>query len=446
MIENNIPKILIFGPPFNSFSGGGITLTNLFKGWPKDKIAVTSTGHVLFMVSTDVCDTYYLLGRDEQRWVFPLNLFQRPFPSGLMTFEKEVRPIHQPVTGGKIKLSFRQILVDKIFYPFIHWLGLFHCLSEIRLSENFRKWISEYKPDILYLQVSSREDIEFSLKLTNYLSIPTVIHMMDDWPSTISKDGLFERYWRKKIDKELRELLDRMDLYLSISSPMSAEYKKRYNKNFLAFHNPVELGNWTPYCKKDFKLTADHVRILYSGRIGIGITESLIEIAKVIDAMNKAGSKIKLYIQSPSSDLEVRSRLQNFECIILNPVVEYSRLPYIFSQADMLVIANDFDKEGIDFLRFSMPTKVTEYMVSGTPVIVYAPYETAVSRFFEENGCGCCVTEQDPDKLHNAIELMISDEEYRKQLSHKAVSLAKDLFDADKVQNEFQQLLIKLIK
>ena len=192
------------------------------------------------MVSTDVCDTYYLLGKDEQRWVFPLNLFQRSFPSGLMTFGKEKRPIHQPVTGGKIKLSFRQILVDKIFYPIIHWLGLFHCLSEIRLSENFRKWLAGYKPDILYLQVSSREDIEFSLKLTDYLSIPTVIHMMDDWPSTISKDGLFESYWRKKIDKELRILLDRMDLYLSISSPMSTEYKKRYNKNFLAFHNPVD--------------------------------------------------------------------------------------------------------------------------------------------------------------------------------------------------------------
>ena len=206
------------------------------------------------------------------------------------------------------------------------------------------------------------------------------------------------------------------------------------------------LDSWTPYCKTDYKIAADHVRILYSGRIGIGITESLIEIAEVICIMNKEGFKIKLYIQSPSSDPEVRSRLQNFDCIVLNPVVEYSRLPYIFSQADFLVIANDFHKEGIDFLRFSMPTKVTEYMVSGTPVLIYAPSETAVSRFFEENQCGCCVGEQNPEKLRKAIELMISDEEYRKQLSHKAVTLAKDLFDANKVQKEFQQLLIKLIK
>jgi len=58
MIENKYPKVLIFGAPFNNFSGGGITLSNLFRGWPKDRIAVTSTGHVLQDVSTDVCDVF----------------------------------------------------------------------------------------------------------------------------------------------------------------------------------------------------------------------------------------------------------------------------------------------------------------------------------------------------------------------------------------------------
>jgi glycosyltransferase involved in cell wall biosynthesis len=121
-------------------------------------------------------------------------------------------------------------------------------------------------------------------------------------------------------------------------------------------------------------------------------------------------------------------------------------LPIIFSQADILLIANDFDKHGSDYLKYSMPTKVSEYMISGTPVLIYATSETAISRFFTENECGCCVTEQEPGKLTNAINLMISDEEYRKKLSHNAVRLAKDLFDANKVRKEFQQLLINIAK
>ena len=93
---NNFPKILIFGQPFNNYSGGGITLTNLFKGWPKDRIAVASTGHVLYKFSTDICDTYYRLGIEEQRWIFPFNLVQRPFPSGLLPVEKRDESTQTP--------------------------------------------------------------------------------------------------------------------------------------------------------------------------------------------------------------------------------------------------------------------------------------------------------------------------------------------------------------
>ena len=344
------------------------------------------------------------------------------------------------------KTSVRQILVDRLFYPFITWLGLFHYLSKISLSQNFKKWLSVYNPEVLYIQVSSREDILFSIELCDYLSIPSVIHIMDDWPSTIGKKGLFKNYWRKKIDKEFRQLLYRMNLCLSISEAMTTEYLNRYNKIFIAFHNPIETEAWQPYCKTNFELSHDHVKILYSGRIGIGITESLVEVAKVIENINNTFWEIKLYIQSPTNSFEILRRLQKFKCIVINPIVNYSDLPVIFSQADILIIANDFEKQGIDYLKYSMPTKVSEYMISGTPVLVYAPFETAVSRFFAVNECGCCVTEQIPEKLSNAIKLLVSDEAYRKKISHNAVRLATELFDSKKVRTEFQQLLINLPK
>jgi glycosyltransferase involved in cell wall biosynthesis len=126
--------------------------------------------------------------------------------------------------------------------------------------------------------------------------------------------------------------------------------------------------------------------------------------------------------------------------------VEYSQLPVLFSQADLLLIANDFKKEGIDYLKYSMPTKVSEYMISGTPILIYASGETAVSRFFQEYECGCCVSEQDHEKLKVALKLLISNEEYRKKLSQNAVRIALELFDAEKVRNDFQQLIINLVK
>ena len=56
----NLPRVLFITPfAFNSVSGCGVTYSNLFGGWPKDRLA---TLHDDFLpVATDVCERYYHL-------------------------------------------------------------------------------------------------------------------------------------------------------------------------------------------------------------------------------------------------------------------------------------------------------------------------------------------------------------------------------------------------
>lgn len=433
------PKILIFGQSFNSYSGGGITLSNLFKGWPENKIAVMGTGHMLNNISLNVCKVYYQLGIDEQKWIFPFNLFQQRFQSGLKSFPSGIQTINV-----QNKTEVRHFFVNQIFYPLIRWLGLIHCTSNIYVSEKLDRWLSDYKPDILYLQVSTRETIQFAKEICDLLKVPSVIHMMDDWPVTISSKGLLWKYWRKRIDMEFRQLLDKVELHLAISNAMSSEYRIRYGKDFKSFHNPIEIEAWQPFTKSDFHINPLQVRILYSGRIGTGIYDSIIEVAETIDIINSDSIGIKLYIQSPVKDVGILKRLQKNKCVVINPIIEYSQLPIVLSKADILLLANDFNKTGVDFLKYSMPTKISEYMISGTPILVYSPAETAISKYVDENSCGCCVTTQSKEKLSSAIELLISNIDYRENISKNAVRLAKESFNADKVRCQFQQLLTRL--
>ena len=93
---------------------------------------------------------------------------------------------------------------------------------------------------------------------------------------------------------------------LSISDAMSDEYKKRYNKKFIPFHNPIEVELWAPFTKKDFKIDKKYVNILYSGRIGDnGIAESVVEVASAIDSMKDGEANIKLHIQTPTKDRRI---------------------------------------------------------------------------------------------------------------------------------------------
>lgn len=436
------PRVLIFGQPFNDFSGGGITLTNLFKGWPKSKIAVTFIGHGLFNVTTDVCDTYYQLGRYEHKWIFPFNLIQRKFESGVRVYNQNVPKI--PVNFFQTGLRYK--IVNNLFYPFLKWIGLFHAISKISLSEYFKKWLQEFSPDILYIQASTRETVLFASDLCDYLKKPAVIHVMDDWPSTISSTGIFRNYWKRKIDKEYRKLLDKVSLYLSISEAMSEEYLARYGKTFIPFHNPIETSRWMPFSKKEFAIDHGKVKILYSGRLGDnGIANSLLEVASVLDRINDTNLSIELHIQTPTKSEQILDMLNRYKCVVLDPFVDYEQVPQVFSNADILLIANDFNDKAIKYLKLSMPTKASEYMISGTPILVYASEKTALVKFFQKHKCGHCVTVRDARKIEESIRMLINDYDYRKTLSEAAVNLALMRFDANNVRSEFQELISKTV-
>ena len=112
--------------------------------------------------------------------------------------------------------------------------------------------------------------------------------------------------------------------------------------------------------------------------------------------------------------------------------------------ADILVIANDFHPKGIKFLKYSMPTKVPEYMISGTPILVYASPETALFKFFHQNKCGHCVGIQSKEEIVHGIKLLFQDIDYREELSQKAIAFAKEFFDSDIVRQRFHSLLRNL--
>jgi len=433
------PKLLIYGPAFNTTTGTGITLSNLFRGWPKDRIAVVASGPLLINATTDICNQYYRLGKKESKWYFPFNLILQTYKSGPIA-----NPPIRPITPVSKPVGFRYILVNKIFGPFIRWIGIFHTASKIVLSDELKEWINEYNPEVLYFQVASREGVRFASILCRYLQVPSTTHVMDDWPSIINYNGLLKRYWDRVIDREFKDLLGHLNLHLSISTSMAEEYQKRYGMEFSTFHNPVDLENWFDHSKRDLSIDINDVTVLYAGRIGIGILSSVIEVAKAIDRLNDEGMNISFQIQTTRIDANAANELTKMECVTINPFVEYEELPKIFASADILVLANDFGKQGRTFLKFSMPTKASEYMISGTPILVYAPEESAVLRMFQDEACGHCVYERDSNKIVEGLRMLIENMELRSQLSNNAQVYAKSNFHSVQIRHKFQQALIEL--
>jgi len=432
-----LPKVLIIGQPFEKTTGGGITLTNLFKDWNRDKIAVACSGYLLNgNIDLAICNTYYQLGHKEHKFVFPFNLLKRKYPSGLVKFKES--KIHDLTVPKTRRLRVKVIM--NYFYPFLKYLGMDHCISKTKLSEDFCNWVKKYNPDIIYLQASSREEVLFYIAVQNYVKKPIIFHMMDDWPEMIGNIGLLKKFWYKKIDREFRILLDKATLLMSISDYMSHEYKKRYDKNFVVFHNPIDIEFWKKHQKIDYKL-GDSPTILYGGKIGFGMTTSLEKIAKAIQSINKDRN---VPIKFDMRIKENPSWINNYSCVEKKSFVSHIDLPKVFSEADFLILPFDFSWESIKYVQYSMPTKIPEYMISGTPIIIFAPEVTAVVKYAKEFKWAKLVTVNSVNELSKAIIQLIQDKEERQRIGQNAERIAEDRYNSIKVRNDFRTLISSL--
>jgi glycosyltransferase involved in cell wall biosynthesis len=427
--QMSYPKILIVGQYFDLYSGGGITMTNLFKGWDRDKVAAIAEN--INHPDLTVCNRYYKLGSMETRHNFPFNL----------------NPLKKTLRGGPVQSDATPVLSSpgkvvtnsgfKNFYiSLLHFTGLFHFKRRYVISKELLNWIDDFSPDIIYSQLSNIELISFVRDLQEKLKLPVVIHMMDDWPVTISKPGFLQTYWHKRIDKEFRDLLSRADVLMSISESMSTEYLRRYGYKFVPFHNPIDMKFWGAFSKNNYSANTPFV-VLYAGRIGTGIQDCLLDLAEAIKGLVSDGVKIEFHIQTVSND-PVLQKLETYDFVRLKAPVPYGELPGIFAKADLLVLPNDFDQKSVSFLRFSIPTKASEYMASGTPILVYSSKETAVAEHALQNQWAYVISERSIEKIRAAIYEIYKNEDLRHKLADIAKNFAKEKYDGDKVRIEFK--------
>lgn len=429
------PKVLIIGTPFNKKSGAGITMSNLFQGWPKERIALASHSNLLAEEDFLICDNYFQLGYSGKLHPFPLNIILPKIECGpvkVTQSDNKVLPKHAQ-NSGKYKKIY------SVLKNVLEFFGLFNFLYKTKINIEFNNWLLDFKPDIIYSQLNSLEAIRLVSDIATLTGKPIAIHMMDDWPSIINTPGLLYYYWKAKTENEFLILIKRSSVLLSIGESMSEEYKIRYNRDFLPFHNPIETNKWLPYSKNDWSVKK-RFTILYAGRIGLGMKYSVIDVARVVNKLNIEYENIFFEIQTPDFSELDGEVIFNDHVSYVKPL-KYSELPQKFAWVDLLVIPIDFDKDSIKFLKFSFQTKISEYMISGTPVLVYGPMETATVRYAEKSGWASVVTERNDSVLAKAILDIYTDNDLRRSLGEKAKQLASVNEDSEIVRKKFRECL-----
>ena len=430
---DNYPRVLFITPcAFNQITGGGVTFSNLFKDWPKNKIA-TITGDAI-PVSKNVCDNYYFLTSKDLNYKRPFTfLLQKSNSSG----EKRKKL-------NSLKNTKYESIVIRLARRLIGDAGI---PDQGFLSADLKNWIQDYQPQIIYTILGSPGYIDIVSKVQDELNIPLVIHLMDEGVTDPRRKGFFGSYLHRLYKHKLTEVLNRSSCRMAICQEMAIEYTKRYRRKFIHFQNTVDISKWKKYQKKEIDIK-NTPRLIYAGSIlPFSQQRSLKDCCQVIKEINEKGNSIQLDIYTPLELLNVP--IDYFE---IHPAINVRAIPEddaaffsILGKADGLLLPVNFDPKSVHYIRLSMPTKVPAYLSSGTPILVYGPPEVAQVRYALQYGWGLVVTQKNEKQLENAIRRIITNFDLRQSLSETAGKVAGENHDAPKVRIQFQRTLCDLV-
>jgi glycosyltransferase involved in cell wall biosynthesis len=408
---NNYPKILVISlDPFNRVNSSGITLSNLFQLWDKEKIAQVYMSDM--KPEAGACNKFFKLNPKVvffdyyfRKLIFRINRVERNTANpAAITLSEENNNLR-----NKIHLNARAI-AD---------------FSPLFLPSDLFKWINEFNPDLIYSALGSARMINLTNKIASKIKIPITPHFMDDWPSTLYSQnelgGLALKMFKKRFDK----LISGSNGGLCISELMANEYQKRYEIHFTNFSNCVDDNLFLPPKNQ----VGNEFIIMYAGGLHLNRWESLLDISKALEKINKEGKKIALKIHCPTNDMNLYAQhFQNLLSTKFEGSLNSDQVINALKEASLLLHVESFQENYVNLTKYSLSTKIPQYMAAGKPILAYGPKSLASIQHILNTNAGQVVFEKNIGLLILKISELLHNEKLLLEYATNGFKYAKKYY------------------
>ena len=387
------PKVLIIGvDPFNRSNATGITLSNLFEGWDKNCLSQVYISDML--PETDVCNNFYKLSSKTAIIDFYVRKLFSHVSSKKNTY---AAPAAATLNEEDINIKNRIHLHIRAIADF----------SPVILPKELFNWINAFNPDIIYCSFGNARMFEITNRVAKRIRKPIVPHFMDDWPSTLYTQMELFGFAKRILNKRFNSMLSKSNGGLCISELMVNEYENRYHLPFVAFVNTVDDNL---FCAPEIDNSKDGLILMYIGGLHLNRWKSLLDISKAIEKINDKQKKITLEIFCPTKDVQLYSNhFTNLISTTFQGSLKSSEVSEKLKRASVLLYVEAFDENIIKYTKFSLSTKIPQYMAAGKPILAYGPGGLASMQLIKMSGGGKVIHESNIESLKNDILNFVSD-------------------------------------
>jgi hypothetical protein len=435
---SSYPRVLFITPhAFNHVSGGGITYSNLFRGWPQDALATVHNDHE--PTSGDVCKQYFVLGAAELSLAPPLSTLHRVMGRSAAAGGPSVPTAfagHPPSGARRGRLGrLPGQLAGQILGSTMP--------ERATLTPRLAAWIKAFRPDVIYTILGSNGMMRLIREIRLHFHLPVVVHFMDDWMAASHRHGLLGPAMRRDMLQLVAEAVETAERCLGISPAMCAEFSQRFGRPFEAFQNTIEVSRWSTLAKTGLR-SGTPADVLYVGSIFPNAQlDSLAQCCRAVAELNRQGMPATLTISSPSGHAErYRSRLAIDRSIrIIDTIRDDETYFKRIAAADLLLLPVNFDTDSVRFIRYSMPTKVPSYLAVGTPIFAYGPSDTAQMKYAISDEWAFTLNDPSLATLVSGLRNALTNEPARIRISTAARCTALRNHDASTVRIRFHDVL-----
>ena len=424
------PRILVVGPTFSQEYGLGTYLGHLFSGCPPGQVAV-ATDHA-HAIDWSRCGRVYRLGRSEFTYPWLAAWANRYPESGPVSGNQTVPVKRQALWPTKVARLLLQEIVARVW-------STEEVLVRPVLSARIREWINAFAPELIYAHCTSLVSGWMAQHMARELGLPLVLHAMDDWGDNLYRAGLWNRRTQRRWRTLDQDLTRSAAVAIAICEEMSRAYQQRYGRKWEWLPMPVDWSAWKRQARCDWS-SGQTFHIRYGGRIGWSIRNSIVAVARAVDQLRAEGEEVEFEIRTFQPEA-LALELRGLRGVTLEKPGLHQELAAAQASADVLLVCYDFGEEAVKMAQYSMASKTTECMASGTPCLVYGPAGLPVVEYARREGWGLVVDDPSAQALREAILKLRREIRLRQSLGCRGKHLVETRHDAQFVSEEFRKLL-----
>lgn len=425
--------LLVTGEPISRRYAAGITMGNLFRGWPLDRIAQVYSDDS--EPDESVCTQTWRLGVEDVQmpgWLRHQVAKQKAAHDARArskaadeTRPPQTRPMPQERIASAAKAAF---LAYAKYAP-----------SSIPTAVD--RGVAAFGPEVIYSALESRRIMGVALDYAQRLTVPLVPHFMDDWMTAAAspRSGLLDAWARRDLERKALCVMHYAPVRLVIGEHMAVAYERRYGYQFLPFSNCIDLGG-RPVAGPS-RGTSETFRFGFAGGVHLGRADALTDVIDALEHLNAEGAKTEIVIYRRGMTEALPHTVLRAPLARLANAREESLLETAGCEVDALLLVDTFEETGRRYSQFSLSAKLPWYLAAGVPVFAYGAPELGTIRFCLERQCADVVVRRDAGLLRSRLGRFVNDRGLRETLGAKARLVAEECFDARVQRDAFRRVL-----